>query len=123
VTELRGKEKELEAEWKGIRRGWCLGDKEFKKELLEQMRGGFGEHQAGEEQFESAQAHAEDLVARELKGGKWKDYDLAARPKGDKEKVKIARRLRTETTMTLKWIARRLKMGTGSNVANCLAGS
>ncbi len=28
---------------------------------------------------------------------------------------------RRETTMTLKWIAERLAMGTGTNVANCLA--
>jgi hypothetical protein len=84
------------------------------------MRGGFSEHQAGEEPFESAKAHAEDLVTRELKRRKWKEPDLAARPKGEKEEVKIARRLRMETTMTLKWIARRLQMGTGSNVANCL---
>lgn len=35
-------------------------------------------------------------------------------------KVKIVRRLRPETTMTLKWIAERLKMGTWTRVANRL---
>jgi REP element-mobilizing transposase RayT len=40
--------------------------------------------------------------------------------KGDQRKVRIARRLRQETTMTLKWIADRLKMGTGTHVTNRL---
>jgi hypothetical protein len=35
-------------------------------------------------------------------------------------KVKIARRLRQETTMTLKWIADRLRMGTWTHVTNRL---
>jgi hypothetical protein len=47
--------------------------------------------------------------------------ELKRRRKGDRENVKIAARLRRETTMTLKWIAERLYMGTWTNVANCLA--
>jgi len=34
--------------------------------------------------------------------------------------VRIARRLRGETTMTLKWIAQRLRMGSWTYVANNL---
>jgi hypothetical protein len=45
---------------------------------------------------------------------------LEQRRKGDLEKVRIARRLRLETTMTLNWIAKRLKMGADGHVANCL---
>jgi hypothetical protein len=41
--------------------------------------------------------------------------------KGDPEKVKIALRLRRESIMTLKWIARRLRMGSWTHVSNCLA--
>jgi hypothetical protein len=40
---------------------------------------------------------------------------------GDKHKVQMAGRLRRETTMTLKWIAERLAMGTWTNVSNLLA--
>ena len=32
----------------------------------------------------------------------------------------IARQLRSRTTMTLKWIAQRLRMGTWTYVSNCL---
>jgi hypothetical protein len=36
---------------------------------------------------------------------------LAQRRKGDGRKLQMARRLRQDTTMTLNWIATRLKMG------------
>ena len=45
--------------------------------------------------------------------------DLAGRPKGDARKVRIAERLRRETTMTLRWIAERLYMGAPGHVS-CL---
>ncbi len=46
--------------------------------------------------------------------------DLTKRRKADPGKVKVARRLREQTTMTLKWIADRLKMGTWTHVTNRL---
>jgi hypothetical protein len=52
---------------------------------------------------------------------RWKEAELKARRKGDKNKVAIARRLRVETTMTLKWIAEHLWMGSWNNVSNLLA--
>jgi len=36
-------------------------------------------------------------------------------------KIAIAKRLRKETTMTLKWIAQRLQMGSWTDVFNLLA--
>jgi hypothetical protein len=46
--------------------------------------------------------------------------DLAQRRKGDAQKLRIARRLRQETTMTLNWIAKRLNMGAAGALANLL---
>jgi hypothetical protein len=40
--------------------------------------------------------------------------------KGDAGKVKLARQLRAETTMTLRWIAKRLQMGSWTYVSNLL---
>jgi hypothetical protein len=40
----------------------------------------------------------------------WKDADWAARRKGAKGKLKVALRLRAETTVSVKWIAERLRM-------------
>jgi hypothetical protein len=45
---------------------------------------------------------------------------LTVLPKGDKRKVALARRLRQETTMSLKWIAQRLHMGSWTCVSNLL---
>ena len=41
----------------------------------------------------------------------WRKEALRGAPKGDKRKVRLAARLRRETTMSLKWIAERLAMG------------
>ena len=50
----------------------------------------------------------------------WTVRDLAQRRKGDAVKVRLARRLRQETTMTLSWIAKQLRMGTAGSLANLL---
>jgi REP element-mobilizing transposase RayT len=106
--------------WKAMRRGWCLGDEEFRQELLAQMGARMGRHHGGEERQEAAEAQAERIVVEELRRRKWDRTELEGRRKGDGEKVKIAQRLRGETTMTLDWIAQRLKMGAGGYAANCL---
>jgi hypothetical protein len=56
----------------------------------------------------------------ELKRRQWSRQELESRRKGDRDKVKIARRLRGETTMTLSWIAQRLAMGAAGYAAQCL---
>jgi hypothetical protein len=60
------------AEWKGIRRGWCLGGPEFKARLPERMEGKLGEHHAGELKRESAEAKGERILAEELRRLGWK---------------------------------------------------
>ena len=39
--------------YRAVRRGWCLGDKRFRKELLEEMAGKMGAEHYGEERRES----------------------------------------------------------------------
>jgi putative transposase len=107
-------------EWKKVRRGWCLGDETFRKELLAQMAEQAGDSHYGEAKRESAQEKAQRIVAEELKRVGWEEADLLKHRKGDRRKVKLARRLRQETTMTLKWIADRLKMGVWTHVSNRL---
>lgn len=111
---------DLDHEWKRVRRGWYLGGPEFRKGLLKKMRAFTGSKKGGEALRESEKAWAEELLAEELKLRRWKPPELARRRKGDAEKVKIARRLRRETTMTLAWIAARLNMGETSSLANLL---
>ena len=98
-------------DFKPIRRGWCLGDKTFRKELLAQMKERVGPRHYGEERAATEEERAEALVQEGLRRLGWRERDLETRPKGDAVKVKLAQRLRAETTMTIKWIAQRLRMG------------
>ena len=98
-------------DWKAVRRGWCLGDETFRRELLAQMSGRVGEHHYGLERAESAEDRAVRIVHEELTRAGWTEEELRQRPKGDAVKLATAARLRAETMMTLKWIALRLAMG------------
>jgi hypothetical protein len=46
---------------------------------------------------------------------------LAARRKSDPQRVALARDLRRQTTVSLKWIAQRLEMGSWTHVSNLLS--
>jgi hypothetical protein len=70
---------------------------------------------------ETGEPKAQRIVKEELEAAHWQDSDLQARPKGHPEKVKLACRLRKETTMSLNGIAQRLPMGTWTYVSNLLA--
>jgi REP element-mobilizing transposase RayT len=107
-------------DWKGLRRGWYLGEEKFRHELLEQVRLSVGPNHDGGQRRESAEEKAERIVHGELRKLGWPERRLSQRPKGDAGKVRIARRLRRETTMTLAWIAQRLAMGTAGHVTNRL---
>ncbi len=103
-----------------LRRDWCLGEAQFRKELVESMGGRMGRYHGGDECHETAESHAARILAEELRRRRWDRSHLESRRKGDRDKVTIARRLRGETTMTLDWIAQRLAMGTSGYLANCL---
>jgi REP-associated tyrosine transposase len=100
-----------------FRRDWCLGSEAFRKEQLERMESGLGQHHAGALRLESAQAKAERLVAEELQRVGWSPEELIRRPKNDPGKLAIAVRLRRETTLSVKAITARVHLGT-YNTAN-----
>jgi hypothetical protein len=96
---------------KVLRRDWCLGGGEYKRQMLEAMEGKLGEHHSGELRRETAEAKAERIVAEELSRQGWNESDLATRRKNDPGKLRIAARLRRETTLTIKAIASRVHLG------------
>jgi hypothetical protein len=98
-------------QWKGMRRGWCLGSEPFKKRLLERLHGQFGPNHSGAMRKEADAVRAEAIIVAELKRLRWKEADLARRRKSDPGKLAMAGRLRRETTLTIEEIARRLQMG------------
>ena len=120
MEEQRGQEQS--EEWQPIRRG-CLGQEQFRKELLEQVHEMAGAHHYGEEIGQSAEEKACRIIAEELVNLGWEEADLGQRRKGDLGKVRIARRLRRETTVSKRWIAQQLSMGSVSNVTFCLRAS
>jgi REP element-mobilizing transposase RayT len=96
---------------------WCLMPNHFhlvvetpRANLVAGMKWLLGTY-GGDERRETDEARAERLSAEELRRRKWGPETLARRRKGDLEKVKVARRLRRATPMTLHWIAQRLRMG------------
>jgi REP element-mobilizing transposase RayT len=108
------------ADYGRLRRGWYLGGDAFRDELLQAVEERAGESHSGAQRQESAEEKAQRIVREELARLGWTETELKQRCKGDKNKVCIARRLRAETTVTLKWIAARLHMGTWTHVTNRL---
>jgi hypothetical protein len=116
----RRRQQEAAADYREVRRGWCLGSEDFRQELLLAAADRAGANHYGSDRFESSEERARRMVAEELQRLGWDQEEWARRRKGDKHKIDLARRLRAETTMSLAWIAGRLHMGSWSNVSNLL---
>ena len=97
-----------------------MGDKQFREELLAQIAERRGESHYGEELQESAEERAEGLIRAALKRTGWTEKDLQLRRKGDAFKVRLAEKLRAQTTVTLRWIATRLCIGTRGHLTHLL---
>ena len=103
-----------------IRRGWSFGAQDFIARLLDRMPGSVSEHHQARERSETDEQKAETIITARLKKLGWGKTVLAARRKSDPQKVALARALRSQTTMSLKWIAQRLEMGSWTHVSNLL---
>ena len=103
-----------------IRRGWSFGAQDFIARLLDRILGSVSEHHQARERSETDEQKAEAMVSARLKNLGWGKAELAARRKSDPKKIAVARALRSQTTMSLKWIAQRLEMGSWTHVSNLL---
>lgn len=101
--------------WAPIRRGWCLGSDAFKEQLLEGLEGQLGEHHAGDLRREHGEGRAERIIAEALGRLGWTEADVVQRRKTSAEKLELAARLRRETTLSVKWIAARVHLGTSKS--------
>ena len=111
---------EADKEFKPVRRGWCLGGEGFRQELLEQIAGQRSACHDGEELVESEEARAHRLIEHALRKKGWGVEALRARRKGDPFKVRLAEQLRAQTTVTARWIAKHLHMGTRGHLTHLL---
>jgi len=103
-----------------IRRGWSFGAEDFIARLLDRIPASVSEHHHARERSETDEQKAEAIMSAWLKKLGWAKTELAVRRKSDPQKVALARELRSQTTMSLKWIARRLQMGSWTHVSNLL---
>jgi putative transposase len=103
-----------------IRRGWCFGAEDFVARLLDRLPSSMGEHHRALERSQTDEAKAEKIIRAGLAKTGWLNEELRRRRKSDQLKIKLAKQLRAETAVSLKWIGRRLEMGSWTHVSNLL---
>jgi hypothetical protein len=103
-----------------IRRGWSFGLEDFIARLLHRLPGSVSEHHHAHERNQTDEQKAEAIMLAQLKKLGWGKADLVTQRKGDPHKLALARELRSQTTMSLKWIAKWLEMGSWTHVSNLL---
>jgi REP element-mobilizing transposase RayT len=106
--------------FQSVRQGWCFADEHLRQKLLAQVEDSAGPFNYGAEIQEASEAKAARIIDEELRRSVWMEADLTLRKKGDPAKIRMARRLRAETTVTLQWIAARLRMGTKGHLSHLL---
>ena len=98
-----------------------MGSEEFRQELLAAAAGSLHATHYGSERREAQTNQALGLLREELQRLGWDAEALPRAAKGDQRKIRLAARIRRETTMSLKWIAEHLAMGSWTQVSNLLA--
>ena len=111
---------ESTADYEQLRKDWVLGTEQFRQELSAAVTERIGPSHFGEQRQETAEQKAERLLKAELEKLGWKEESLRMVSKSRPVKVQLARLLRAESTMSLKWIAGRLQMGSWTYVSNLL---
>ena len=126
VLELGSKagRKELEREWKELRRGWYVGGESFLEKLEERiagvMTGRRRESFSGAAKTRHDEAGAEEALEQGMKVLGLKEKDLKTFRPGAREKVALGWWLRRETTVSLRWVSERLEMGHYSRVSQAV---
>ena len=113
--------REVDREWKKIRRGWFLGPEEFRERLGELIDAQMGERNRASYSGEEVDLHDERKAEALLRAGlqvlKRDEREVVAGAKSSDEKCLLAWLLRRHTAIPNAWIARRLNMGR----ADCLS--
>ncbi len=116
--------KELDRQWKALRRGWYVGGKSFVAKLEgylgPMLKGRRRESFSGGAKARHDTAAAEQALAAGLRALGLSEAELAGLPKGVAEKVALAWWVRQRTTVPLRWVSQRLAMGHYSRVTQVL---
>ncbi len=99
-------------------KGWVLGTKEFKAELVEEHRGAVAALEQGEPDLAEARVARLETRLDELLAALGKSRgDLAREPKSAPWKVALAAEMKASTTATNRWLAEALAMGSPFQVS------
>jgi REP element-mobilizing transposase RayT len=122
---LKAGRRELEEQWRALRRGWYLGGEGFLERLQGRLRavvaGKKRESHSGGARRAHGEAGAQKLLAEGLAALGLRQSKLEAMPKGAPEKTVLAWWLRAGTTMSLRWIGERLGMGHYTRVTQAVS--
>jgi REP element-mobilizing transposase RayT len=127
VLELASKagRKELDAQWKALRRGWYVGRESFLEKLEKYLDGAVEgrrrESHSGQAKTAHDEAAAEKALRQALKALGLDESDLAQMAKSAAEKLVLAWWLRQRTTVGLRWVSERLRMGHFTRVSQAVS--
>lgn len=102
----------LGSEWNLLREGWRVGAEDFLSRLAETFTVENREHHSAQTRQENERDKAQRLISEKLAAVGWDRARLCKECKGHPIKVRIAREIRDQSTMSLKWIAAELSIGT-----------
>lgn len=112
-------------EWRPIRYGWCLGDEQFKAEMIEKvgsrMAGKKRESYGGRARQEHDERAAERLVGKGLKALGMKEAEFLGERKGSLAKCALAWYVHANAMVSHEWISNRLQMGSPLGMSLYLA--
>lgn len=109
-----------DAEWAELRRGWCFGDERFRLQLLDRLKSADDVVRYGAKPPDFAASQGERILREELSRLGWTEASLTCSARTSAEKLAIARRLRRETGLSTRWIARRLSAGSANTLRRAL---
>ncbi|HTV62956.1 MAG TPA: hypothetical protein VMH30_10365 [Verrucomicrobiae bacterium] len=117
--------KELERQWRELRRGWYVGSESFVSRLAEGLekaaQGCRRESHSGPAKKAHDEAAAECNLGKALQRLGLNEESLKALAKGSPEKAVLAWWLRENTTVTARWVSERLKMGHYTRVTQAIS--
>ncbi len=117
--------KEVEAEWKVLRRGWYVGGESFLKKLEGYWDGAVEGRQRESHSGQAKSAHDEAAAEKALQQAMGvlglSDTELALMPKSAPEKVVLAWWVRQRTTVPLRRLSARLAMGHFTRVSQAIS--
>lgn len=117
---MKGEVEEEQELWQACRRGWYLGDEQFRSFLEEHLDGVFSSHRRSSYHGEPARRHdereAERLLQESLVILRIDEAALKSMSQRDARKQGLAWILKCHTVMSNAWISDRLHMGSRTNI-------